>query len=85
MTELQHTSGAVTVTVLPIGFRFSRAGAPGRGRSSEWVVTSMEQLEEMECRARSLRRPDSSDMLGAIRWAVDQVRAGVVTGMGDLR
>lgn len=72
MIQNSQTFGCITVTQLGIGFRFTRKGSPGLGQSREWTVTNLEQLEVMELRARATARPTSTDLLAAIRWAVEQ-------------
>lgn len=81
MTDRQETFGIVTVQLLEIGFRFTKRGQPGSGPAKSWLVTGLEGLEEMELRARALRRPEAVDMKAAIAWAVALVRAGDAPGV----
>lgn len=76
--------GSVSAEVLAIGIRFTLRGAPGVGPSHQWLVTNVEQLAEMELRARARRRPESADLLAAVKWAVEQIAEGNLPGMDDL-
>ncbi|WP_295045122.1 hypothetical protein [uncultured Paracoccus sp.] len=81
MNEGQQTFGRVTARITPIGFQFDYAGMPGRGASQQWSITSADQLDELEMRARASRRDVADDLLRAIRWAVGVVKQGIVPGM----
>lgn len=81
MTGSAQTFGLVTVQQLDIGFRFTKRGSPGSGPSSVWLVTDRAGLEEMDLRARSLRRPLAVDLRSAVEWACQIVRSGQAPGV----